>query len=204
MTEEEYNAQLQAATKFIVDSKTESVNYKESAELYKKTNDKTLEIVKESIPKTIPAEITEESLAKIANTAESAAKHGVTSSQCQMPNTERLSDNISNAVLRKVSNQMDSVIASSIERHRTQIDVRHEHHHTNMYGTFASSETNRRMMCWLAVCTILSLAQIVLFLLRWYEIIDLEWKYFPYLFFATIGIVFFGFIIRINSKPKRY
>ena len=46
MTEEEYNAQLQAATKFIVDSKTESVNYKESAELYKKTNDKTLEIVR--------------------------------------------------------------------------------------------------------------------------------------------------------------
>lgn len=199
MTEEEYNEQLQAATKFIIDSMTESLNYKESAELYKKTNDKTLEIVKESIPKKIPAEISEESLKKIANTAESAAKRGVTSSQCQMPNSERLSDNISDAVIKKLSNQMDSIIASSIERHRTQIDVHHEHKHTNMYGTFASCETNRKMMCWLAICTILSLAPIVLFLLRWYEIIDWKWEVFPYLFFATIGIVFFGFIIRINS-----
>ena len=204
MTEEEYNEQLQAATKFIVDSKNESVNYKESAELYKKTNDKTLEIVKESIPKTIPAEITEESLVKIANTAESAAKHGVTSSQCQMPSTQELADKIATLVLKKVSDSMDETIARSVERHKTQIDVHHEHHHMDFYSTHASSETNRRMMCWLAICIILSLAQIVLFLLNWYNIIDWKWEVFPYLFFATIGIVFFGFIIRINSKPKKY
>ena len=204
MTEEEYNEQLFAATKFIVDSKNESVNYKESAELYRKTNDKTLEIVKESIPKTIPAEISGSSLKKIAETAESAARKGVTSSQCQMPSTQGLADEIAALVLKKVSDSMDETIARSVERHKTQIDVRHEHHHMDFYSTHASSETNRRMMCWLAICTILSLAQIVLFLLKWYEIIDWKWEVFPRLFFATIGIVVFGFFIRIVSKSSRH
>lgn len=202
MKEEEYNRQIAEATKFILDSVDESKDYKNSADLYKKANDKTIEIIKESIPKQIPAVISEESLTKIFEKAEAGAQQGVTSSKCQMPSTQGLADKIAALVLEKVSDAMDETIAKAVKRHSTQIEVRHEHYHThtNMYGRFASSERNRKTMCWLGFITFVSLILLALFICGIYTTINLDIQIVVYCSAITIVMAIIGFIIRVNSK----
>lgn len=189
MEAEELNAQLQAATQFIINSKTESENFKEGgekfkegAELYKKISEKTIEIFNDSFPKSISAEITEESLKKIENVIETAAKRFGTPLQCQVSDYDE-------------------------SKNSPQNEIRSKRFNIGVFKKYASNETNRKMMCWLGGITSIYSIEYVLFLFTYLGIIKWDMKVIFLIFGITFGILLIAFVTRVyylfhNKKKK--
>lgn len=193
--------QLKAATQFILQSKEESVNYKKAAEINKEVADEAINILREELKKKIPAEITEESFTRIYNDVIAAAKKGVTNTQCQFPDTTELVSSIANAVLQKISAELDTVVTKSVDRHKARVEVHHTH---SLYGQFTSKEATRKMMVWLSSCVLVSFSFVVLCVLDWYKVVNWEPKYFRYFALACIAFTIIGTIVRLYLSRKLY
>ena len=112
----------------------------------------------------------------------------------------RIADKICERISAKIGSEVSRKVNEAIENKTARIEVHHEHHHTNMYGQFASSEENRKMMVWLSFATVISLGSLVLFLLRYYKIVSWNWEIFPMIYIGVIAISLLGVIVRFFSK----
>lgn len=112
MTNEGYNEQLEAATKFILISEKESKNFKdggqafkETAELYKELNDKSIEVIAKGLSEKPAAFIPDEEKTSVYEKAKSGAEAGVkeaiSTTEAKVPTEDQLIPVIS-AALNKV------------------------------------------------------------------------------------------------------
>ena len=200
MEEQEYQEQLQAAAQIIIEAAQGIKGFQEATEAYKTVTNKVIErvsrrpdaVIPESEYQKIRDSVSAEIMKTIANTPVPAPDMSQAANRIADQVCERISDKIGSEVSRKVN--------EAIENKTARIEVHHEHHHTNMYGRFASSEENRKMMVWLSFTTFISLGSLVLFLLNWYELITIEWKILPMIYIGVIAISLLGVIVRFFSK----
>lgn len=155
--------------------------------------------------KGLKVSLTDEQLRKISDAASVGVRNGASNIRLQSPDlsyqSEKITVQVSNGVIKTITPLIESKVKEVIAQNRIQVE--HEHHHHSYYGTYASSERNRNMMVWLAFVTVLSLTSLVLFLMRWEELISWEWKIFPMIDVTVIVIAFLGFMIRLLSSEKR-
>lgn len=155
--------------------------------------------------KGLKVSLTDEQLRKISDAASVGVRNGASNIRLQAPDlsyqSEKITAQVSNGVIKTITPLIESKVKEVIAQNRIQVE--HEHHHHSYYGTYASSERNRNMMVWLAFVTVLSLTSLVLFLMRWEELISWEWKIFPMIDVTVIVIAFLGFMIRLLSSEKR-
>lgn len=155
--------------------------------------------------KGLKVSLTDEQLRKISDAASVGVRNGASNIRLQAPDlsyqSEKITAQVSNGVIKTITPLIESKVKEVIAQNRIQVE--HEHHHHSYYGTYASSERNRNMMVWLAFVTVLSLTSLVLFLMRWEELISWEWKIFPMIDVTVIVIAFWGFMIRLLSSEKR-
>lgn len=155
--------------------------------------------------KGLKVSLTDEQLRKISDAASVGVRNGASNIRLQAPDlsyqSEKITAQVSNGVIKTITPLIESKVKEVIAQNRIQVE--HEHHHHSYYGTYASSERNRNMMVWLAFVTVLSLTSLVLFLMRWEELISWEWKIFPMIDVTVIVIAFLGFMIRLLFSEKR-
>ncbi len=200
MEEQEYQEQLQAAAQIIIEAAQGIKSFQEATEAYKTVTNKVIErvsrrpdaVIPESEHQKIRDSVSAEIMKTIANTPVPAPDMSQAANSIADKICERISAKIGSEVSRKVN--------EAIENKTARIEVHHEHHHTSMYGRFASSEENRKMMVWLSFTTLISLGSLVLFLLNWYELITIEWKILPMIYIGVIVIGILGVIVRFFSK----
>ena len=199
---QELQEQLNGATQFIIEAAQEIKNSQAAAESYKAVTDKVIERLSRRPDAVIP----EEEYNKIRTVVSSEIKNTVARTRVPAPDmsqvASRIADQICKEISAKIGSEVSRKVSEAIENKTARIEVHHEHYHTNMYGRFASSETNRNMMVWLTSITLLSLGALVLFILRWYKLIPIEWEIFPLIYIGVIVIALLGFMIRLCSKKK--
>lgn len=193
MEEQEYQEQLQAASQIIIEAA-------QGIDAYKTVTDKVIELVSRRPDAVIPESeyqkirnmVSAEIIKTIANTPVPAPDMSQAANRIADQVCERISDKIGSEVSRKVN--------EAIENKAARIEVHHDHYHTNMYGQFASSEENRKMMVWLAFTTVVSICALVLFLLRYYKLVSWNWGIFPMIYIGVIAISLLGVIVRFFRK----
>ena len=200
MEEQEYQEQLQAAAQIIIEAAQGIKSFQEATEAYKTMMNKVIERVSRRPDAVIPDSeyqkirdmVSAEIIKTIANTPVPAPDMSQAANSIADKICERISAKIGSEVSRKVN--------EAIENKTARIEVHHEHHHTSMYGRFASSEENRKMMVWLSFTTFISLGSLVLFLLRYYELVSWNWGIFPMIYIGVIAISLLGVIVRFFRK----
>lgn len=193
MDEREYQEQLQAAAELIIKAA-------QGIDAYKTVTDKVIELVSRRPDAVIP----EAEYQKIRETVSTEITKTIANTPVSAPNmsqaANRIADKICERISAKIGSEVSRKVNEAIENKTARIEVHHEHYHTNMYGRFASSEENRKMMVWLAFTTILSLGSLVLFLLKCYNVISWSWDIFPMIYIGVIAISLLGVIVRFFSK----
>lgn len=193
MDEREYQEQLQAAAELIIKAA-------QGIDAYKTVTDKVIELVSRRPDAVIP----EAEYQKIRETVSTEITKTIANTPVSAPDmsqaANRIADKICERISAKIGSEVSRKVNEAIENKTARIEVHHEHHHTNMYGQFASSEENRKMMVWLAFTTILSLGSLVLFLLKCYNVISWSWDIFPMIYIGVIAISLLGVIVRFFSK----
>ena len=193
MEEQEYQEQLQAAAELIIKAA-------QGIDAYKTVTDKVIELVSRRPDAVIP----EAEYQKIRETVSTEITKTIANTPVSAPDmsqaANRIADKICERISAKIGSEVSRKVNEAIENKTARIEVHHEHYHTNMYGRFASSEENRKMMVWLAFTTILSLGSLVLFLLKCYNVISWSWDIFPMIYIGVIAISLLGVIVRFFSK----
>lgn len=193
MDEREYQEQLQAAAELIIKAA-------QGIDAYKTVTDKVIELVSRRPDAVIP----EAEYQKIRETVSTEITKTIANTPVSAPDmsqaANRIADKICERISAKIGSEVSRKVNEAIENKTARIEVHHEHYHTNMYGRFASSEENRKMMVWLAFTTILSLGSLVLFLLKCYNVISWSWDIFPMIYIGVIAISLLGVIVRFFSK----
>ena len=200
MEEQEYQEQLQAAAQIIIEAAQGIKSFQEATEAYKTVTNKVIERVSRRPDAVIP----ESEYQKIMDSVSAEIKKTIANTRVPAPDmsqsANRIADQICERISAKIGSEVSRKVNEAIENKTARIEVHHEHHHTNMYGRFASSEENRKMMVWLAFITFIALGSLVLFLLNWYELITIEWKILPMIYIGVIVIGILGVIVRFFSK----
>ena len=200
MEEQEYQEQLQAAAQIIIEAAQGIKGFQEATEAYKTVTNKVIERVSRRPDAVIP----ESEYQKIRDSVSAEIMKTIANTPVPAPDMSQAANSIADKICERISAKIGSEVSrkvnEAIENKTARIEVHHEHHHTNMYGRFASSEENRKMMVWLAFTTVLSLGSLVLFLLNWYELITIEWKILPMIYIGVIVIGILGVIVRFFSK----
>lgn len=193
MDEREYQEQLQAAAELIIKAA-------QGIDAYKTVTDKVIELVSRRPDAVIP----EAEYQKIRETVSTEITKTIANTPVSAPDmsqaANRIADKICERISAKIGSEVSRKVNEAIENKTARIEVHHEHYHTNMYGRFASSEENRKMMVWLAFTTILSLGSLVLFLLKCYNVISWSWDIFPMIYIGVIAISLLGVIVRFFIK----
>ena len=193
MDEREYQEQLQAAAELIIKAA-------QGIDAYKTVTDKVIELVSRRPDAVIP----EAEYQKIRESVSTEITKTIANTPVSAPDmsqaANRIADKICERISAKIGSEVSRKVNEAIENKTARIEVHHEHYHTNMYGRFASSEENRKMMVWLAFTTILSLGSLVLFLLKCYNVISWSWDIFPMIYIGVIAISLLGVIVRFFSK----
>src|SRR5574344_86359 len=193
MDEREYQEQLQAAAELIIKAA-------QGIDAYKTVTAKVIELVSRRPDAVIP----EAEYQKIRETVSTEITKTIANTPVSAPDmsqaANRIADKICERISAKIGSEVSRKVNEAIENKTARIEVHHEHYHTNMYGRFASSEENRKMMVWLAFTTILSLGSLVLFLLKCYNVISWSWDIFPMIYIGVIAISLLGVIVRFFSK----
>ena len=193
MDEREYQEQLQAAAELIIKAA-------QGIDAYKTVTDKVIELVSRRPDAVIP----EAEYQKIRETVSTEITKTIANTPVSAPDmsqaANRIADKICERISAKIGSEVSRKVNEAIENKTARIEVHHEHYHTNMYGRFASSEENRKMMVWLAFTTILSLGSLVLFLLKCYNVISWSWDIFPMIYIGVIAISLLGVIVRFFRK----
>ena len=200
MEEQEYQEQLQAATQIIIEAAQGIKGFQEATEAYKTVTNKVIERVSRRPDAAIP----ESEYQKIRDSVSAEIMKTIANTRVPAPDmsqsANRIADQICERISAKIGSEVSRKVNEAIENKTARIEVHHEHHHTNMYGRFASSEENRKMMVWLAFTTVISLGSLVLFLLRYYEVVSWNWKVFPMIYIGVIAISLLGVIVRFFRK----
>lgn len=193
MDEREYQEQLQAAAELIIKAA-------QGIDAYKTVTDKVIELVSRRPDAVIP----EAEYQKIRETVSAEITKTIANTPVPAPDmsqaANRIADKICERISAKIGSEVSRKVNEAIENKTARIEVHHEHHHTNMYGQFASSEENRKMMVWLSFTTVISLGSLVLFLLRYYKIVSWNWEIFPMIYIGVIAISLLGVIVRFFIK----
>lgn len=200
MEEQEHQEKIQSVVQTFLETTKGVEEYKAVAETYKAAVDKLIEslsrrpdaVIPESEYQKIRNMVSAEIIKTIANTPIPAPDMSQAANRIADQVCERISDKIGSEVSRKVN--------EAIENKAARIEVHHDHYHTNMYGQFASSEENRKMMVWLAFTTVVSICALVLFLLRYYKLVSWNWGIFPMIYIGVIAISLLGVIVRFFRK----
>ena len=200
MEEQEYQEQLQAATQIIIEAAQEIKGSQEAIEAYKTFTDKVIECVSRRPEAVVP----EAEYQKIKDTISDEIRTTIANTRVPAPDMSQVANRIADQICERISSQIGSEVSrkvnEAIENKKARIEVRHEHHHTNMYGQFASSEKNRKMMVWLAFITFIALGSLVLFLFRYYKLVSWNWEIFPIIYITVIAIAPLGLIVRFFRK----
>lgn len=199
MEEQKYQ-ELQAAMNIIVTAANVIESDKETKEAYKTLTDKVIERVSRRPDAVVP----EAEYQKIKDTVSDEIRKTIANTPVPSPDMSQAANAIANQICKNISSQIGLEVSrkvnEAIENKKARIEVHHEHYHTNMYGRFASSEENRKMMVWLAFTTFISLGSLVLFLLRYYKVVSWTWEIFPMIYIGVIVIALLGFILRTFIK----
>ena len=200
MEEQEYQEQLQAATQIIIEAAQGIKGSQEAIAAYKTVANKVIE----RVSRRPDAVITESEYQKIIDSVSAEIRNTIANTRVPVPDMSQASNRIADQICERISDQIGSEVSrkvnEAIENKTARIEVRQEHHHTDMYGQFASSEENRKMMVWLAFTTIISLGALVMFLLRFYRVISWNWAVFPKIYIGVIVISLLGVIVRFFLK----
>ena len=200
MEEQEYQEQLQAAAQIIIEAAQGIKGFQEATEAYKTVTNKVIERVSRRPDAVIP----ESEYQKIMDSVSAEIKKTIANTRVPAPDmsqaANRIADTICERIAAKIGSEVSRKVNEAIENKAARIEVHHDHYHTNMYGQFASSEENRKMMVWLAFTTVISLGSLVLFLLRYYKIVSWNWEIFPMIYIGVIAISLLGVIVRFFSK----
>ena len=193
MDEREYQEQLQAAAELIIKAA-------QGIDAYKTVTDKVIELVSRRPDAVIPEAEYQKSRETVSTEITKTIANTPVSAPDMSQAANRIADKICERISAKIGSEVSRKVNEAIENKTARIEVHHEHYHTNMYGRFASSEENRKMMVWLAFTTILSLGSLVLFLLKCYNVISWSWDIFPMIYIGVIAISLLGVIVRFFSK----
>ena len=200
MEEQEYQEQLQAATQIIIEAAQEIKGSQEAIEAYKTFTDKVIECVSRRPEAVVP----EAEYQKIKDTVSDEIRKTIANTRVPAPDMSQVANRIADQICERISSQIGLEVSrkvnEAIENKKARIEVRHEHHHTNMYGQFASSEKNRKIMVWLAFITFIALGSLVLFLFRYYKLVSWNWEIFPIIYITVIAIAPLGLIVRFFRK----
>ena len=200
MEEQEYQEQLQAATQIIIEAAQEIKGSQEAIEAYKTFTDKVIECVSRRPEAVVP----EAEYQKIKDTISDEIRTTIANTRVPAPDMSQVANRIADQICERISSQIGLEVSrkvnEAIENKKARIEVRHEHHHTNMYGQFASSEKNRKIMVWLAFITFIALGSLVLFLFRYYKLVSWNWEIFPIIYITVIAIAPLGLIVRFFRK----
>ena len=200
MEEQEYQEQLQAAAQIIIEAAQGIKGFQEATEAYKTVTNKVIERVSRRPDAVIP----ESEYQKIMDSVSAEIKKTIANTRVPAPDmsqsANRIADTICERIAAKIGSEVSRKVNEAIENKAARIEVHHDHYHTNMYGQFASSEENRKMMVWLAFTTVISLGSLVLFLVRYYELVSWNWGIFPMIYIGVIAISLLGVIVRFFRK----
>ena len=203
MEDQEYQAlqeQLQAATQIITEAAQEIKDSQAAVEGYKTIAEQVIERVSERPDAVVP----EAEYQKIKDTISDEIRKTIANTPVPSPDMSQAANRIADQICERISSQIGLEVSrkvnEAIENKKARIEVRHEHHHTNMYGQFASSEKNRKMMVWLAFITFIALGSLVLFLFRYYKLVSWNWEIFPIIYITIIAIAPLGLIVRFFRK----
>ena len=200
MEEQEYQEQLQAAAQIIIEAAQGIKSFQEATEAYKTMMNKVIERVSRRPDAAIP----ESEYQKIRDSVSAEIMKTIANTRVPAPDmsqsANRIADTICERIAAKIGSEVSRKVNEAIENKAARIEVHHDHYHTNMYGQFASSEENRKMMVWLAFTTVISLGSLVLFLLRYYKIVSWNWEIFPMIYIGVIAISLLGVIVRFFRK----
>lgn len=137
MDEREYQEQLQAAAELIIKAA-------QGIDAYKTVTDKVIELVSRRPDAVIP----EAEYQKIRETVSAEITKTIANTPVPAPDmsqaANRIADKICERISAKIGSEVSRKVNEAIENKTARIEVHHEHHHTNMYGQFASSEENRK------------------------------------------------------------
>lgn len=172
---QELQEQLQGATQFIIEAAREIKDSQAAAEAYKALTDKVLDRVSRRPVAAIP----EEEYNKIRAVVSSEIKNTVAKTRVPAPDMSQAASRIAAQICQEVSEQigteMSLRVSEAIKNKTARIDVHHEHHHTAMYGMYASSEENRKKMVSLFFVNIFLLAIIVIIVLHIRGVLYWRW-----------------------------
>lgn len=101
--------------------------------------------------------LSDEQLRNISEAASAGVKHGASSVILQAPDITSQTSVIADAVYKRVSDRIISDFGNSLEKtiEDKKATIKLEHYHTSMYGRYASSEKNRKMMIWLTLINVI-------------------------------------------------
>ena len=200
MEEQEHQEKIQSVVQTFLETTKGVEEYKAVAETYKAAVDKLIE----SLSRRPDAVIPESECQKIMDSVSAEIKKTIANTRVPAPDmsqsANRIADQICERISDKIGSEVSRKVNEAIENKAARIEVHHEHHHTNMYGRFASSEENRKMMVWLSFTTVVSICALVLFLLRYYELVSWNWGIVPMIYIGVIAISLLGVIVLFFSK----
>ena len=200
MEEQEHQEKIQSVVQTFLETTKGVEEYKAVAETYKAAVDKLIE----SLSRRPDAVIPESEYQKIRNMVSAEIIKTIANTPVPAPDMSQAANSIADKICERISAKIGSEVSrkvnEAIENKAARIEVHHEHHHTNMYGRFASSEENRKMMVWLSFTTVVSICALVLFLLRYYGLVSWNWGIFPMIYIGVIAISLLGVIVRFFSK----
>lgn len=107
----------------------------------------------------IRAQVPQEELNKIRQTIDYAMLEKSKEIKLPLPDMSLVVNKICEQVIAKLDGEIDKMVSRALDNRSAKIEVEHRHHHTKMYGFYASSEKNRKVMI------ILTAIIVVLFLI---------------------------------------
>lgn len=102
--------------------------------------------------KGLSVSIPEQEIQKLVNSVSTAVEKSAAGIHVPAPDMSSQADKLASQIYEKVSSKIESELRTNIssaiskEKVKIQVEHHHKHTHTNMYGQFASSETNRKKM----------------------------------------------------------
>lgn len=103
------------------------------------------------------------------------------------PQASVLADAVYDRISARIQSDLSRQIDEAIESKKATIKV--EHYHTNMYGRFASSEENRKMMIRLTLVIVILATALLIIHLRWFGIIKWKWGTIFWQMCRTLGYI---------------
>lgn len=175
MEEQEHQEKIQSVVQTFLETTKGVEEYKAVAETYKAAVDKLIE----SLSRRPDAVIPESEYQKIRNMVSAEIIKTIANTPVPAPDMSQAASRIAAQICQEVSEQigteMSLRVSEAIKNKTARIDVHHEHHHTAMYGMYASSEENRKKMVSLFFVNIFLLAIIVIIVLHIRGVLYWRW-----------------------------